>query len=132
MPGDILITREAPMGEVARIHDGMRICMGQRLMLFRLVNQTMDPRFAIYSLRDPNLMDRVQDKPVGATVQHLRVGGIESLVVPVPPLAEQHRIVAKVDELMTLCDELETRLIDAADTRRALLEATLHEAIATT
>ena len=39
-----------------------------------------------------HLMERVQDKPLGMTVQHLRVGGVETLLVPVPPLAEQRRI----------------------------------------
>jgi hypothetical protein len=48
------------------------------------------------------------------------------------PLAEQHRIVAKVDELMAVCDELEGQLTTAISTRRALLEATLHEALAST
>jgi type I restriction enzyme S subunit len=57
----------------------------------------------------PNLMERVQDKPIGATVQHLRVGGVETLLIPLPPLAEQKRIVAKVDELMALCDQLEAQ-----------------------
>ena len=48
---------------------------------------------------------------------------------PLPPLAEQHRIVAKVDELMALCDQLEAMLSIAADTRRRLLDALLHEAL---
>src|SRR5262249_39792932 len=81
-PGDILITREAPMGEVCIIPEGMKVCLGQRMMLVRLVPGTIDPDFLLYSLRDPRLMDRVQDKPVGATVQHLRVGGVESLLIP--------------------------------------------------
>lgn len=49
---------------------------------------------------------------------------------PLPPLAEQHRIVAKVDELMTLCDRLEASLATADDIRRRLLEALLAEALA--
>ncbi len=48
------------------------------MMLARLVPDTIDGDFMIYSLRDPNLMDRVQDKPIGATVQHLRAGGVET------------------------------------------------------
>jgi type I restriction enzyme S subunit len=44
--------------------------------------------------------------------------------------AEQHRIVAKADELLAVCDELEARLTTATNTRRALLEATLQEALA--
>jgi type I restriction enzyme S subunit len=83
----------------------------------------------IYSLRDPRLMDRVQDKPIGATVQHLRVGGVETLLVPLPPLAEQHRIVAKVDALMALCDRLEASLTTTVATRRRLLDALLAEAL---
>jgi type I restriction enzyme S subunit len=129
-PGDILITREAPMGEVALIPDGMKICLGQRMMLSRLVPNTIDPQFMLYSLRDPLLMDRVQDKPVGATVQHLRVGGVETLLVPLPPLAEQHRIVTKVDELMALCDQLETQLASSEADSRRLLEAVLRDALA--
>jgi type I restriction enzyme S subunit len=129
-PGDILITREAPMGEVCLIPPGEQICLGQRMMLARLVPNTVNPNFMIYSLRDAKLMDRVQDKPIGATVQHLRVGGVETLLVPLPPLAEQRRIVAKVDELMALCDRLEASLATADETRRRLLESLLAEALA--
>lgn len=49
---------------------------------------------------------------------------------PLPPLAEQRRIVAKVDELMTLCDQLEASLAAAATDRARLLESLLHEALA--
>jgi type I restriction enzyme S subunit len=129
-PGDILITREAPMGEVCLIPRGEQICLGQRMMLARLLPDTIDRHFMTYSLRDPRLMDRVQDKPIGATVQHLRVGGVETLLVPLPPLAEQQRIVAKVDELMALCDRLEASLADGAKSRSRLLEALLAEALA--
>jgi type I restriction enzyme S subunit len=55
---------------------------------------------------------------------------IHNFVVPVPPLAEQHRIVAKVDELMALCDRLEASLTTSNQTRTRLLEATLAEALA--
>ncbi len=51
------------------------------------------------------------------------------LPIMVPPIAEQHRIVAKVDELMKLCDELEAQLAVTSVIRRKLLEATLQEAL---
>lgn len=50
-------------------------------------------------------------------------------LIPLPPLAEQHRIVAKVDALMALCDRLEAALTTADTTRARLLEALLHEAL---
>jgi type I restriction enzyme, S subunit len=54
---------------------------------------------------------------------------ILDLPIPLPPLAEQHRIVAKVDALMALCDRLEAALTTADTTRTRLLEALLHEAL---
>lgn len=59
----------------------------------------------------------------------LNVGLIEKLPVPLPPLAEQQRIVAAVDALMTLCDRLEAALASADTTRARLLESLLHEAL---
>ncbi|ARJ65165.1 hypothetical protein WV31_05575 [Magnetospirillum sp. ME-1] len=55
---------------------------------------------------------------------------LKNMLIPLPPFAEQHRIVAKVDELMALCDQLEASLNTADNTRRRLLEALLAEALA--
>jgi type I restriction enzyme S subunit len=60
----------------------------------------------------------------------LNVGLIEQLPVLVPPLAEQHRIVTKVDELMALCDQLEAQLTTTQTDSRRLLEAVLESALA--
>lgn len=54
---------------------------------------------------------------------------IYGLVVPLPPLAEQHRIVAKVDQLMSLCDQLEAQLTTTESDSRRLLEAVLRDAL---
>ena len=50
--------------------------------------------------------------------------------VPLPPLAEQHRIVTKVDELMALCDRLEASLVTGGETRGRLVKTLLHETLA--
>jgi type I restriction enzyme S subunit len=52
------------------------------------------------------------------------------ITVPLPPLAEQRRIVTKVDALMALCDRLEASLATANEIRRRLLESLLAEALA--
>lgn len=64
-----------------------------------------------------------------ATMPKINQTTLLSLPVPLPPLAEQHRIVAKVDELMSLCDQLETSLTSADETRKKLLDALLAEAL---
>ena len=55
---------------------------------------------------------------------------LKNMLIPLPPLAEQHRIVAKVDALMALCDRLEASLTATVATRRRLLDALLAEALA--
>lgn len=54
---------------------------------------------------------------------------LKNMLVPLPPLDEQRRIVAKVEELMTLCDQLEASLASADDARGRLLDALLAEAL---
>ena len=65
-----------------------------------------------------------------ATAQkNINLSILEMVLIPLPPLAEQHRIVAKVDALMALCDRLEASLTTADTTRARLLTALLHEAL---
>jgi type I restriction enzyme S subunit len=64
-----------------------------------------------------------------ATMPKINQKILVSLPLPLPPLDEQRRIVAKVDELMALCDQLEASLTDAAATRRLLLGALLADAL---
>lgn len=55
---------------------------------------------------------------------------LRNMLIPLPPLAEQHHIVAKVEELLTLCDRLESQLTTSQTESRRLLEAVLHQALA--
>jgi type I restriction enzyme S subunit len=61
----------------------------------------------------------------GATIKHFPGDKLNSYVLPLPPIAEQHRIVAKVGELMVLCDRLETEQADAACAHIRLVDALL-------
>jgi type I restriction enzyme S subunit len=73
--------------------------------------------------------DEVRTLSAGGTQPNLNVQKIKELFVPLPPLAEQQRIVAKVDELMALCDKLETRLNNLQTENQRLLQAVLHRAL---
>ena len=62
----------------------------------------------------------------GTTVQSLKYEEFELQPLPLPPLAEQHRIVAKVDALMALCDQLEAAKTEREQSRDRLVVASLH------
>ena len=65
----------------------------------------------------------------GAGKPGLNLDNIRSLPIPLPPFAEQRRIVAKVDELMAICNRLETQLAKAKDETSHLLESVLHNVL---
>lgn len=62
----------------------------------------------------------------GATIKHFSGEKLAAYAIPLPPVAEQHRIIAKVDELMALCDRLKAGLADSR-THQERLAATLIE-----
>ncbi|KUL73011.1 MULTISPECIES: restriction endonuclease subunit S [unclassified Streptomyces] len=98
--GDIVLTREAPVGRVGRIEEGMRICLGQRTMLLRPKEQRTDSRFLHYFLLSPTVQDMLHSQASGSTVAHLRVAQVRDLRIPaVPELAEQRRIGAVLGAL---------------------------------
>ena len=54
---------------------------------------------------------------------------LELFEITIPPLAEQHRIVAKVDELMSICDQLKTNLQQSQETQVHLTDALIVQAL---
>jgi len=130
LPGDILLTREAPVGEAAVIPEGDLVCMGQRMMLMRPFHDLMLKEYLLIALLSPDFLYRLESAQKGATVKHLRVGDVEQAMIAVPPLQEQKRIVEIVNELMALCDELESKLsIGQSDCSR-LVEAVVSDLLA--
>ncbi|HDO1330104.1 TPA: restriction endonuclease subunit S [Aeromonas veronii] len=108
--GDIFFTREAPMGEAAIVPNGHVVCLGQRLMLIRLFPELFNNKFLIYVIQSPGFQKRLRVAAIGMTVKHINVVDVENLVVPVPPKAEQDRIVAIVDVLFRMCDHYAEQL----------------------
>jgi type I restriction enzyme S subunit len=107
--GDILFTREAPMGEAAIIPDGMKICLGQRTMLLRMPAELLENKFVLYTLLAPSMLQQINENAIGSGVKHLRVGDVENLQIPIPPLEEQKEIVRRVEELFHFADSIEAR-----------------------
>jgi type I restriction enzyme, S subunit len=86
-------------------------------------------RYISMALKSSYFQDLAWAKAGIGTLPIISKGKWEVLPIPLPPRAEQHRIVAKVDALMTLCDQLEASLTTATSTRSKLLNALLHEAL---
>jgi type I restriction enzyme S subunit len=86
------------------------------------------PRFLMYWLSQPNLQELIMDTQKGATRQGFTKAQIEALDVPVLPLAEQHRIVAYLDDLQAKVDGLKQLQAQTAAELDALLPSILDKA----
>jgi type I restriction enzyme S subunit len=91
-----------------------------------------DPRYLNMAMNAPEFRTTQIIPLIKKQTGQANVNGtaLKNMLIPLPPLAEQHRIVAKVDALMALCDRLEASLDHAAATRHRLLDALLAEALA--
>ena len=90
--GDVILTREAPLGEVGMLRDDDSVFLGQRLVLYRNDPRKLDNRFLLYSLRSDFLQGQIRAFGSGATVEHMRVPDAEKLLLRLPPLRTQRRI----------------------------------------
>lgn len=120
---DIFFTREAPMGEAAMVPRGVRVGLGQRLMLIRLFNDLFNPQFLLYVVQSPSFKVRLMESAVGMTVKHINVGDVESLQIPVPPKGEQDQIVEVLDQLFGRCATYTEQLVQARKTAEQLARA---------
>ena len=82
-----------------------------------------------YSMDSQLLQDSIHENKRGGAQPCLYLSEISKFYFPMPPLEEQQRIVAKVDELMALCDQLKARLSDAQTTQLHLTDAIVEQAV---
>ena len=130
--GDILMNLVgASIGRTA-LYDLYDVAnINQAVALIRLVSNgaNLNKNFLLHYLNSSMAIDLMLSSRVVTAQPNISLTDVREFPIPLPPLAEQHRIVAKVDELMTLCAELEDKLSTTTKTHRQLIEATLREAI---
>ncbi|WP_287873377.1 restriction endonuclease subunit S [Aeromonas sp.] len=100
--------------------------LNQRVAAIRALDET---EFTFLFLRSPVVLKHYQQRFGGSGLQpNLKMSDVTDLFIAVPPKTEQHRIVAKVDELMTLCDQLKSRLQTSQQTQLKLVDSLVEQA----
>lgn len=123
--GDVLLARRGEMGRYALVTEREAGWLCGTGSFFLKLSEAYDRRFFGLTLEDPRLRRHLLGESVGATMTNLNQRILLDVVVAVAPLAEQARIVARVDELMRLCDALETMGRLEAEQHARLLGALL-------
>jgi type I restriction enzyme S subunit len=102
---DIVYTREGTIGRAAILPPNKRICLGQRVMLIRCT-ENLSVNYLKKILMAPQTISTLTAKQRGLGAKHVNVSDVCNLIIPLPPLAEQKRIVSKIEELTKYCDKL--------------------------
>ncbi len=98
---DLILAREAPVGNVALIKGGQQVCLGQRTVLIRPNKKLVEPEFLVYYLLSPEMQHVLRNSANGATVSHLNMADIRKLEISLPDLGIQK----KIGKILTVIDD---------------------------
>ena len=126
--GDMLFTTEAPLGNIAIIDIAEKFALAQRVICFRLHDQAIGAYLKI-AIMSNQVQQQLINTATGMTAKGIKASKLKEIPVPIPPLAEQHRIVKKVDELMMVCDQLKARITAANQLQKKLADVVIEQAI---
>ncbi len=90
-PGDVVMTTEAPLGEVAQL-DSRKIALGQRLITLRGKPDLIDNTYLKFAMQSAFVQNQLQARSTGTTVLGIRQSELKKVEIPLPPLDEQSRI----------------------------------------
>lgn len=126
-PLDILFTREAPAGEACLVPSSPEICLGQRMVLFKLNKRRIDPDFLVHSIYAGLASDFVKQLSQGSTVSHFNMADIVNIPLYEAPLSEQRDIsnflAARCGAYDSLIQEAELSVELISERRSALISA---------
>jgi len=97
-PGDVIFTREAPVGEACLVPEGAQVCLGQRTVLMQVRSQMYDSKFLIHMIYAGPPRLRIDLASQGSTVGHFNMDDIGWMKVLTPPLNEQRQIVDSISK----------------------------------
>ena len=123
--GDILLGRIGTLGKAVIVETDVEFSLFVSVGMIRFDHANIDPTFFRMVLNSPFVEAEFGRIKVGGGTHtnKLNLGDLHTVAFPLPPFAEQLRIVAKVDELMALCDQLEEARSLRRETRDRLTKA---------
>lgn len=112
--GDLILTREAPMGEVCMVPQGLECCVGQRQVLLRPNPEKVVPRFLLYAIQSPEVQHEISwSEGTGSTVSNIRIPVLKNIRIPLLPLKQQEAIASLlggIDDRIALLRETNATL----------------------
>lgn len=125
--GTLIVTNSATIG--VPIILGIRGCIHDGYLAFPYLDEDLISKKYLYYFFQ-QFRSKLKSQAFGLAQVNINISIVRKLPLPLPPLAEQRRIVAKVEQFMALCDELEAQLKDAQARSGALLEAVVRQMLA--
>jgi type I restriction enzyme S subunit len=123
--GDILYIKDGATTGIATINTIREpFSMLSSVALLRPSSGTNN-EYLLKAMTAPFFYAEMRSEMTGVAITRVTLAKLNNAIIPLPPLAEQHRIVAKVDELMALCDQLETKHNNATEAHEQLVSALL-------
>lgn len=128
--GDILYIKDGATTGIGTINDLTEpFSMLSSVALLKPSSITLNS-FILYLMRSPYFYDAMRAKMSGVAITRVTLKKLNEAVIPLPPYEEQKRIVAKVDEIMTFCDNLLENIRAAEALKVELAESVVHHASA--
>ncbi|MBH2654216.1 restriction endonuclease subunit S [Serratia ureilytica] len=121
--GDILISCSGSIGRIAMVDKNDAYSMVRSAAMIRPVNGQLNLHYLMNSLQSPFLQTQMVKRSKKSAQANLFLGAISCLVLPLPPVKEQSKIVNKVNELTNFCESLKSRLQSAQQTQMHLADA---------
>ena len=113
LKGDVILTTEAPLGEVAQIKDSKKVALAQRIITLRGKREILDNTFLKYSLQSPIMQHRLFERASGTTVIGIKSAELKKVNINLPPLEEQVKIaniLSSLDDKIELNNEMNKTL----------------------
>ncbi|MGI5165688.1 restriction endonuclease subunit S [Spirillospora sp. CA-253888] len=101
-PGDVLLTREAPVGEAGILYSEENVFLGQRLMLYRTNPELITPEYLLAAFRSNFLARQFQKYGSGSTVKHLPLPACRNFEIPLPPISLQRRYENRIQNINSM------------------------------